>query len=153
MKDCWQVLGMSSTTNVEAVNRAYRTLIKRYHPDTITSASPEMIRLYTVKCGQINQAFRQALERCTAGVHANVGTDVDREEAGARKRWGKAAVWASPWRPPEHPATEGPPRTEVRNPVSMAVTYLAPLLVIGSPLLILWLAKMLWQMFRLLAGR
>ena len=38
MKDCWQVLGMPSTTDVDAVNRAYRALIKRYHPDTISWA-------------------------------------------------------------------------------------------------------------------
>ena len=114
-----------------------------------------MIRRYTVKCGQINQAFRQAIEWCTAGAHANAGTDVDREETGARKRWERAAVWASAWQPPEHPATRKPPCTEVQNggPASMAVTYLAPLLVIGSPLLILCFASMLWQMFRLLAGR
>ena len=155
MKDCWQVLGIPCTTDVEAVSRAYRSLIKRYHPDTIPSGSPEMIRHYTIKCGRINQAFRQAIERCAAGAHVGVGTAVDREDTGVKTRWEGAAEWARAWRPPEQPATKRPPSTEVQNggAASIAVDYLAPLLVIGSPLLILGFATMLWQMVCLLAGR
>ncbi len=155
MNDCWQVLDLPSTTDVAAVKRAYRALIKRYHPDTIASGPPEMIRRYTVKCGQINQAFRQALEQCTAGPHANAATEVDREEAGARPSWGGTAERASGWRPPKYPATGRPLRAGVRNggPASMAVDYLASLLVIGSPFLILCFGNMVWQMVCLFGSR
>jgi hypothetical protein len=155
MKDCWQVLDIPSTTDVEAVKRAYRVLIKRYHPDTIASGSPEMVQRYTVKCGRINQAFRQAIEQCTAGVHADLGTGAAREEAVARKRWGEAARQARPWRPPDHPSMEQPRFAEVRNAgtTRAAVTYLAPLLVIGCPFLIVCFANMLLQMAYLLASR
>ena len=155
MKDCWQVLGIPSTTDVEAVKRAYRALIKRYHPDTISAGSPEMVRRYTVRCRRINQAFRQAIERCATGAPANVGTGVHGEEAGAKWRGGGAARRAGVWRPPERPATEGPRGTEVQNagPANLIVTYLAPLLVIGSPLVILCFVNMLRQMAHLLLGR
>jgi hypothetical protein len=152
MKDCWQVLGVPATTDVEVVKRAYRALIKRYHPDTIASQSPEMIQLYTTKCGRINQAFKQAIEWCASDAHADLGSGGVRE---AGKRWGEAVRQGWVWRPSEHPPTEGPRCAEVRNrgPVSTAVTYLAPLLVMGSPILILCLANMLRQMASLLAGR
>jgi len=155
MKDCWQVLGIPSTTDVAAVKCAYLALIKRYHPDTIASGSPELIRRYTIKCGRLNQAFRQALEWCAAAAHANGGSDGDGEEAGARKQWEGAAERASAWQPPEYPATEGPAYAGVQNggSASMAVNYLASLLVIGSPLLILCFANMVWQMVCLFAGR
>jgi len=155
MKDCWQVLGIPATTDGEAVKRAYRALIKRYHPDTIASRSPEMIQLYTTKCGRINQAFKQAIECCAPGAHADLGSRGVAEETMAGERWGEAARPAWVWRPPAQPPTERPRCVEVREsrPVSMAVTYLAPLLVVGSPILILCLANMLRQMASLLAGR
>lgn len=142
---------MPSTTDVEAVKRAYRALIKRYHPDTVTSRSPETVRRYTIKCGRINQAFRQAIEQCVTGEQA-VGTGPLGEKATARKPWKQAARWSGVWRRPEHPPTERPRGAAVRNegPVNMAVTYLAPLLVVGSPILVLCLVNMLRQMAYLL---
>jgi len=155
MNDCWQVLEIPTTTDVAAVKCAYRALIKRYHPDTIASGPPEMIRCYTVKCGQINQAFRQALEQCAAEKYVNVASAVDREEARVREPWGGTAERASGWRPPEQPAAGKPCRAEVRDggSASVAVDYLASLLVIGLPFLILCFANMLWQMMGQFGGR
>ncbi len=155
MKDCWQVLDIPSTTDVEAVKHAYRVLIKRYHPDTVASRAPELVQHYTVKCGRINQAFRQAIEQCLAGAPAESGTGVVGEGAATGKRREKAATWARAWRPPDHPSMEQPRFAEVRTAgtTSTAVTYLAPLLVIGSPFLIVCFGNMLLQMAYLLASR
>ncbi len=62
MKDCWAVLGIPRTRDTEAVKKAYRDLIKKYHPDTVRP--PEMVRHYTIKCVRINDAFEQALDYC-----------------------------------------------------------------------------------------
>ncbi len=155
MKDCWQVLGIPSTTDVETVKRAYRALIKRYHPDTISSGSPEMVRRYTIRCRRINQAFRQAIERCATGTPANIDTGVHGEEAEARRRGGGATRWAGVWRPPERPPTEGPRSIEAQKAgrADLIVSYFAPLLVMAFPLLILCFVNMLRQMAHLLAGR
>jgi hypothetical protein len=154
MKDCWQVLGVPSTTDAEGIKRAYRALIKRYHPDTIISGPPEKIRRYTIRCRRINQAFRQAIERYATGTHVKAGTAVDRQEAAARKRGGGAARRAEAWQPPECPEPGQSRFAEGQDrPAGTVVTYLAPLLVIGSPLLILCFANMLWQMVYLLLGR
>ena len=155
MKDCWQVLGIPSTTDVEAVKQAYRALIKRYHPDTIPSGSPEMVRRYTIRCRRINQAFRQAIDRCATDATANVRTAVHDEKAGLKSGGGEAARRAGVWQPPEYPPTEGPRCAKVHRagPADLVVTYLAPLLVMGSPLLIICFVNMLRQMLHLLAGR
>ena len=152
MNDCWQVLGIPATTDADRVKRTYWALIKRYHPDTIPLASPEMIRHYTLRCGQINQAFRQAMERCAASPQANRQTVADRAEPRARERWEEAARWTGGWQSPERPTAKGSRLAEVHQgeAASMAATYLAPLLAIGSPLLVFCFANMLWQMLRLL---
>ena len=156
MKDCWQVLGIPPTTDADRVKRAYRALIKRYHPDTIPAASPELIRQYTLRCGRINQAFRQAIEQSASSSQRDRGTGPAHDESRARERWDEgAARWAATWRPSEHAAAESPRPADPRESgvASVAVTYLAPLLVIAAPLLILCFANMLWQMAHLFGGR
>jgi hypothetical protein len=155
MNDCWQVLGIAATTDADRVKRAYRALIKRYHPDTIPLASPEMIRQYTLRCGRINQAFRQAMERCVTAPRPNRQTaGPDHEESWPRERWEGAARRATGWRSPERPAAQPSRFAEIQEggPASIVVTYLAPLLVIGSPLLLLCFGNMLWQMLHLLSS-
>lgn len=60
MKDCWKILGIEKTKDVQKIKKAYRELIKRYHPDTVRS--PEKIRRYTIKAVEIMQAYKQAIE-------------------------------------------------------------------------------------------
>ena len=68
MKDCWKILGISKTSDRLAIRKAYRDRIKRWHPDTVRS--PEMIRHYTIKCAEINDAYRQALDYCSSEIDA-----------------------------------------------------------------------------------
>jgi hypothetical protein len=64
MKDCWAMLGISPTRDVEAIKKAYRDLVRQYHPDK--ARSPERVRHYTIKCAQINEAFERAIEFANA---------------------------------------------------------------------------------------
>ena len=60
MKNCWEQLGLQQTTDVAEIKKAYRALVKRYHPDTVHT--PEKKRKFTVRCAQINDAYNQALK-------------------------------------------------------------------------------------------
>jgi hypothetical protein len=64
MKDCWKILEIDKTTDAEKIKKAYRELIKRYHPDTVRS--PEKIRKYTIKSAEIIEAYKQAVEYAKA---------------------------------------------------------------------------------------
>ena len=59
MKNCWKVLGIPPTRDRDVVQKTYRDLVKKYHPDK--ARSPEKVRHYTIKCAEINGAYRQAL--------------------------------------------------------------------------------------------
>jgi hypothetical protein len=48
--------------DVEAIKKAYRDQVKRYHPDA--ARSPERIRHNTIKCAEINRAFEECM-RCS----------------------------------------------------------------------------------------
>lgn len=72
MKNCWKVLGIARTADIETVKKTYRELVKKYHPDR--ARSPEKVRHYTIKCAEINEAYRQALRECAvAGTAGMVG--------------------------------------------------------------------------------
>lgn len=60
MKNCWETLGIEETCDIEEIKKAYRELIKRYHPDTVQST--EKKRSYTDKVVKINNAYNEALE-------------------------------------------------------------------------------------------
>ena len=53
--DCWTVLGIEPTANHQEIKRAYRTLVKQYHPDVAGHS-------YNLKCARITEAYREALK-------------------------------------------------------------------------------------------
>lgn len=59
MKDCWRVLEIKETSDKIIINRAFRNLIRKYHPDTV--ASPEMRRKNTIKTMDLIEARDEAL--------------------------------------------------------------------------------------------
>ena len=59
-KDCWKILEIEPTDDHEEIRRARRTLMKKWHPDTVQS--PEKKRKYTIRCAEINSASDQALK-------------------------------------------------------------------------------------------
>lgn len=66
-KDCWAILDIPRTENTVLIKKAYRELIKKYHPDTVRA--PEKIRKYTIKCAEIILAYKEALEYAATYQH------------------------------------------------------------------------------------
>lgn len=60
MKDCWKILGIHRNNDLTTIKKAYRELIKKYHPDKVQS--PEKKRKYTIKCAEIIDAYDRAME-------------------------------------------------------------------------------------------
>jgi hypothetical protein len=58
MKNCWKILGIEPTNDAEVVKKAYRTLMKRWHPDTVMD--PEIRKEYTTRSAEINAAYDEA---------------------------------------------------------------------------------------------
>lgn len=53
----WTVLGISPGAGKEEIHRAYRLLVKRYHPDTMGARSDEEVRKAEEKLKEINRAY------------------------------------------------------------------------------------------------
>lgn len=68
MKDCWRQLDIAPTNDPAEIKRAWRTLVKQYHPDTVKT--PEKKRKYTIRCAEINGAYRDALKAAQATSRA-----------------------------------------------------------------------------------
>lgn len=61
MKDCWKLLGIQPTNDVGIIRKSYLKLVKKYHPDTVPT--PEQKRKYTIRCAEINNAYKEALNQ------------------------------------------------------------------------------------------
>jgi hypothetical protein len=59
-KSCWEILGIPKSNDTGVIKKAYRDLLKQYHPDKCQA--PEKIRKNTIKCVEIIQAYKEALE-------------------------------------------------------------------------------------------
>lgn len=58
-KNAYDILGVSENDDMDTIKKAYRKLVKQYHPDIIKSQahSEEYIQEATVKTQEINQAY------------------------------------------------------------------------------------------------
>jgi hypothetical protein len=77
MGDCWKTLGIEPTSDTVAIRNAYRELVKKYHPDTVSTA--EQKRQYTIFCALINEAYEEALR--WAKSDSGAGPAADEEAA------------------------------------------------------------------------
>lgn len=57
----WAVLGISPTDDLAVVKKAYRSLVKKYHPDT--TLNPEAKARFHRECSRINEAYREVLDQ------------------------------------------------------------------------------------------
>ena len=57
MKDPYSVLGVSQSASDDEIKKAYRELVKKYHPDKYTD--PDMKQLANEKLKEINEAYDQ----------------------------------------------------------------------------------------------
>ena len=89
-KSCWNILGIKETNDISAIKTAYRNLIKEYHPDKCQA--PEKIRKNTIKCVEIIQAYKTAIE-----LAKTIQTEplFNHEcSPSTRKQPEKASIWA-----------------------------------------------------------
>lgn len=77
-------MGIQKTKDTQEIKKAYRELIKRFHPDTVRFRSPEKIRRYTVKTVEIMGAYKEALEYAKSSK-PKTGSEVIRREKGTTK--------------------------------------------------------------------
>lgn len=59
-KDCWAILEIARTKDLAIIKKAYRELIKQYHPDKVQA--PEKKRKNTIRCVKIILAYKEAME-------------------------------------------------------------------------------------------
>jgi hypothetical protein len=60
-RDWRAVLGVAATATIEDVKQAYKTLVKKNHPDRVQDMSPAFIRLADVEMKKLNAAYAEAL--------------------------------------------------------------------------------------------
>ena len=77
MKDPYKVLGVSKNASDEEIKRAYRELVKKYHPDNYDANNP-LRDLANEKMQEVNEAYDkiQAL-RSNQGSSSNSGSGFD----------------------------------------------------------------------------
>ena len=90
MKNCWDVLGVTPTSDVESIKSAWRALIKTWHPDLVKDSKRE--EEYTAKCAEINDAYADAIR--LAGIRARVErqTHHERNRMSRRSHQGSDAI-------------------------------------------------------------
>lgn len=59
MTRCWAILEIPPTNDVEEIRKARRTLMRKWHPDTV--ADPRRKEEYTIRCAEINAAHDEAV--------------------------------------------------------------------------------------------
>ncbi len=91
MKSCWKILGIEPTTNTQAIKKAYRELVKKYHPDR--ARSPEKVRHFTIKCAEIIEAYRQAVQESAKVGMADSISAVNNAHRPARAARRTRASW------------------------------------------------------------
>ena len=65
MQDCWKILGLYHTSDVVLIKKVYRELLKTYHPDKVQTEQEK--HAYTIKCAQINTAYKEAVRQAKLG--------------------------------------------------------------------------------------
>jgi len=64
METSHDILGVVPTAEREVVEAAYKTLMRKYHPDRVQD--PDLKAQYTEKCQEIQEAYREIMESYNA---------------------------------------------------------------------------------------
>ncbi len=57
LSKAFELLGISRSASNDEIKSAYKTQIKQYHPDKVSSLAPEFQELAKVKTQELNQAY------------------------------------------------------------------------------------------------
>jgi hypothetical protein len=60
MTNCWAILEIAPTHDVDEISKARRALMRKWHPDTVTD--PNRQNEYTIRCATINAAYDEAVK-------------------------------------------------------------------------------------------
>ena len=71
MNDPYAVLGVSSSASEEEIKRAYRDLVKKYHPDNY--ANNPLADLAEAKMKEVNEAYDAIMKARTQGGYKSAG--------------------------------------------------------------------------------
>ena len=80
MPKCWDVLGITPTSDLKVIKEARRVLIRTWHPDVVSA--PEQQSVYTARCAEINAAYDDAMKY--AKIRARLLADIERERSRPR---------------------------------------------------------------------
>lgn len=72
MNDPYAVLGVSSSASDEEIKRAYRDLVKKYHPDNY--ANNPLADLAEAKMKEVNEAYDAVVKMRTQGGYQSAGS-------------------------------------------------------------------------------
>lgn len=74
MNDPYAVLGVSSSASEEEIKRAYRDLVKKYHPDNY--ANNPLADLAEAKMKEVNEAYDAIMKARTQGGYQSAGGSI-----------------------------------------------------------------------------
>ena len=58
-RDYYEILEVSKSASADEIKKAYRTMAKKYHPDTVASLGEDVKRKATEKFRSINEAYNE----------------------------------------------------------------------------------------------
>lgn len=58
----YKVLGVSEHASAEEIKKAYRSLIRQYHPDKVDGMAPDVRELCVQKSAEINTAYEKGMQ-------------------------------------------------------------------------------------------
>lgn len=84
MNDPYAVLGVSSSASEEEIKRAYRDLVKKYHPDNY--ANNPLADLAEAKMKEVNEAYDAIMKARTQGGYQSARREPGMAVAGPPAR-------------------------------------------------------------------
>ena len=88
MKDAYEVLGLNYTATDEEVKRAYRELLRKYHPDNYAGTNNPLASLAEEKFKEVQEAYQEITERRSLGDYGPIGGDIPRNGYSAGNSYG-----------------------------------------------------------------